>query len=118
MLKSVVLGLVVALAVASPSSCEKGPQQPLLKYKVGDGRWGVDSDIARGTWVTANTDKHSKNGPCEWVVTKRTSNGKKVDLRSEPETDNKIQQVFLGGGDVFETHHCGTWVRKSAKNLT
>jgi hypothetical protein len=89
---------------------------PVLERAVGDGRWSVGEQIANGTWRAANTGPHTDAVQCEWTVSKKSNQGA-VTLRSH-DTDNKVQEVFLADGDVFDTHNCGLWAWVSTDNLT
>lgn len=115
MIKKVLALVAVAVLVAGCPS----PKNPIQKLtSVGDGRWtvGTNGQLRIGTWYAANTGPHTPQVRCEWTVTKESHEGT-VDVRSA-DTDNKVQQVFLGNEDIFEAHNCGTWAWLTDKNLT
>jgi hypothetical protein len=87
-----------------------------LDHTFGDGSFTVGEDIAPGTYITANTGPHTEAVQCEWTVSKESNRGV-VTLRSG-ETGDKVQQVYLAGGDVITTAHCGIWAWESSENLT
>lgn len=105
----------VLLALGTLGGCPR--HQPVFTFKVGDGHYDVTADrLATGTWETANAGPHTDAVQCEWYVSKSSSQGR-VQVRSH-NPGSTIQRVYLGPGDVFDTHACGTWVRISPKNLT
>lgn len=94
-----------------------GPKAAELPTTFGDGSFHADFEIQTGTYETPNPGPHTKTVKCSWSVSK-TSSGGKVLLRSEDDTAEKPQRVYLRVDDRITSHFCGTWHKISDDNIT
>lgn len=114
--RELVVTVVLAVAVVTPTIACVKPGGPVLPSSFGDGNFEAGYDIKVGTYVTANTGPHTDGVRCEWTVAKKSNQGT-VLLRSH-DTDNKVQRVYVGPDEVITSANCGTWAWESNENTT
>lgn len=80
----------------------------ILDTEIADGvsTQTAGSDIRYGTWMFANSYPHKVGERCWWTVTVGGSTGD-VLRRSEPDTGNAVQSVYVGRGETLNVAHCG-----------
>lgn len=110
-------GLVLALAGCANPLDERYPRTQIV-----DGGQTVKVtagvDIRPGTWAFANTAEHAPDGPCAWTVSQPTESGPVVVFRSQRDTGNAVQQMYVAKGQVLTVAHCGDGGWLSADDQT